>query len=82
VILPELDAGPHFRIKLRRRSWLQLLGKNADKKLLRYRLPQLQAGSTRHLADVICTSGNADKIVRPLRMSEHSLGPDQISARG
>src|SRR5437667_1237874 len=80
VILPDLDAGCSLSESCPPEKLAQFLKKNADKNYYVIAYINCSAG-VKALSDVICTSGNADRIVRAaptdrniLLVSEQNLG--------
>src|SRR5213596_3232855 len=82
VILPDLDAGCSLSESCPPEKLAQFLEEHADKNYYVIAYINCSAG-VKALADVICTSGNADNIVRAAPAHRNILFvPDQISARG
>src|ERR1051326_8438967 len=77
VILPDLDAGCSLSESCPPEKLAQFLNKHADKNYYVIAYINCSAG-VKALADVICTSGNADKIVRAAPADRNILFvPDQ-----
>src|SRR3954454_16466004 len=77
VILPDLDAGCSLSESCPPEKLAQFLKKNADKNYYVIAYINCSAG-VKALSDVICTSGNADKIVRAAPAERNILFvPDQ-----
>src|SRR5436189_3064046 len=77
VILPDLDAGCSLSESCPPEKLAQFLQKNADKNYYVIAYINCSAG-VKALADVICTSGNAEKIVRAAPAERNILFvPDQ-----
>src|SRR5258707_11269642 len=77
VILPDLDAGCSLSESCPPEKLAQFLQDHADKNYYVIAYINCSAG-VKALADVICTSGNADKIVRAAPKDRHILFvPDQ-----
>src|SRR3981081_2971029 len=77
VILPDLDAGCSLSESCPPEKLAAFLKKNADKNYYVIAYINCNAG-VKALSDVICTSGNADKIVRAAPEDRHILFvPDQ-----
>ena len=77
VILPDLDAGCSLSESCPPEKLAQFLKKNADKNYYVIAYINCSAG-VKALSDVICTSGNADRIVRAAPTDRNILFvPDQ-----
>ena len=77
VILPDLDAGCSLSESCPPEKLAQFLKEHADKNYYVIAYINCSAG-VKAQADVICTSGNADKIVRAAPQDRHILFvPDQ-----